>query len=244
MLRSFVKGAARLLGMEVHRFHPATSHAAQLGVMLRKHRIDVVFDIGANVGQFGQALRRHVGYAGRIVSFEPMKPAHEQLVSAASGDRLWQVAPRCALGSQEGTITINVAANSVSSSVLPMLEAHAQAAADSRYTATEQVPLRTLDALAPEYLRADSVLFMKVDTQGYESEVLAGAAQTLLRARGVQLELSLLPLYAGQRLMPELVDWMRDAGFELWALAPAFIDPNSGRLLQVDATFFRAGAAG
>jgi FkbM family methyltransferase len=239
MLRHAVKSFARSLGVELRRFAPVSSYTAQLKAMLSWHRIDLIFDVGANTGQFGRELRREVGFTGRIVSFEPMRAAHERLGEAAGKDPLWDVAPRAAIGAQEGTVTINVARNSVSSSVLPMLESHVRAAPDSRYTDAETVRLATLDVLTPDYFRQDSTAFLKVDTQGYESEVLKGAPRTLARVTGVQLELSLIPLYTGQLLMPELLEFMREAGFDLWAITPAFTDPRNGRLLQVDAAFFR-----
>jgi FkbM family methyltransferase len=239
MWRDATKSLARSFGLELRRFAPVSSYTAQLRAMLSWHRVDLIFDVGANAGQFGRELRRQVGFTGRIVSFEPMKAAHERLGAEARKDPLWDVAPRAAIGAQEGTVTINVAANSVSSSVLPMLEAHARAAPDSTYTDIETVRLATLDALTPGYYGQDSTAFLKVDTQGYEGEVLKGAPRTLARVIGVQLELSLIPLYTGQLLMPELVEFMRDTGFDPWAITPAFTDPENGRLLQVDAAFFR-----
>jgi FkbM family methyltransferase len=241
--KDVAKRLARALGLEVRAIRPANSQTAQLKAMLASHAVNLVFDVGANVGQFGRELRWHVGYRGRIVSFEPMHAAHAGLTKAAARDPLWEVAARAAVGSNPGIITINVAQNSVSSSVLPMLESHVSAHPPSRYGGTETAPVVRLDELAPQYLRPDSVAFLKIDTQGYESEVLRGATDTLERVVGVQLELSLVPLYAGQQLMPELIEFMQRAGFELWAIAPAFADPQSGRMLQVDATFFRAGAS-
>ena len=239
MLREVTKSLARSLGFELRRFAPVSSYTAQLRAMLSWHRVDLIFDVGANAGQFGRELRRQVGFTGRIVSFEPMKAAYERLSAQARKDPQWDVAPRAAIGAQEGTVTINVARNSVSSSVLPMLESHTRAAPESRYTDAETVRLAALDALTPGYFGRESIAFLKVDTQGYESEVLKGAPRTLARVVGVQLELSLIPLYTGQLLMPELLEFMRDAGFDLWAVTPAFTDPENGRLLQVDAAFFR-----
>jgi|HubBroStandDraft_1064217.scaffolds.fasta_scaffold00062_25 FkbM family methyltransferase len=239
MLRDAAKSFARSLGLELRRFAPVSSYTAQLKAMLSWHRVDLIFDVGANTGQFGRELRRQVGFTGRIVSFEPTSAAHERLSAQAGKDPLWDVAPRVAIGAQEGMVTINVACNSVSSSVLPMLENHARAAPDSLYTDTETVRLATLDSLTAGYFVRKSSAFLKVDTQGYESEVLKGAPLTLARVIGVQLELSLIPLYTGQLLMPELLEFMREAGFDLWAITPAFTDPRNGRLLQVDAAFFR-----
>jgi hypothetical protein len=83
------------------------------------------------------------------------------------------------------------------------------------------------------------VLFLKIDTQGYEDRVLRGAETLLKRTRGLQLELSLVPLYAGQRQFDELLPELQAAGFELWNMTPAFVDPVHGRLLQIDATLFQ-----
>jgi FkbM family methyltransferase len=241
VLRDIAKAFARSVGLEIRRFAPASSHAAQLKAMLEAHRVNLILDVGANVGQFGAELRRHVGFKGRLVSFEPMRQAHAVLKARAAGDGLWEVAPRAAIGARDGAIAINVSENSVSSSVLPMLEAHSKAAPGSRYSSTEEVPLTRLDVAANSYFANDSIAFLKIDTQGYEWEVLEGATETLRRVVGVQLEVSLIPLYDGQKLMPELVDEMNRRGFSLWAIAPAFADPGTGRLLQADATFFKSG---
>jgi FkbM family methyltransferase len=207
------------------------------------HQIDLILDVGANTGQFALSLRTQMGYRGRIISFEPMAAAHEELVKAANGDTLWEVAPRAAIGSRPGTVTLHVAGNSLSSSLLPMLEMHAAAAPESRYVREETVPVVTLDAVVADRLRGGERTFLKIDTQGFEAEVLRGAIQVLARCSGVQLELSLVPLYAGQVLIFDLWQQMNDAGFELWSIDPMFVDPKSARILQVDATFFRRDPA-
>lgn len=238
VFKQLIRSAARQVGLEVRRFRPASSADAALQAMLSLHRINMILDVGANTGQFGQLLRE-VGYDGRIVSFEPLSAARSALSAAARNDPAWQVAPAMAIGGENGEIDLHVAGNSVSSSVLPMLQSHAEAAPASVYVGTEKVPLRTLDEVAGEYLRPDSVLFLKIDTQGYEDRVLRGAGSLLNRTTGLQLELSLVPLYEGQRLFDDLLAELKSSGFELWNMTPAFIDPASGRLLQIDATLFR-----
>jgi FkbM family methyltransferase len=232
------------LGFELQRFHPARSPAAQLNAMLAFHKINLIFDVGANIGQYGNELRRNIGYRGRIISFEPMKAAHGALVKLAAADRLWEVAPRAAIGANNGTAMINVSSNSVSSSILPMLESHANAAPQSRYFDREEVPLATLDSLAVKYFKDDSVAFLKIDTQGYECEVLRGAPNTLSRTVGIQMELSLVPLYDGQKLMLDMLADVSQLGFELWGVSPTFAAPDTGRMLQVDATFFKRDVLG
>ena len=233
-----VKRTARRLGVDIRRYRPANSAWPQLISMLASHKVNLVFDVGANIGQFAQALREH-GFHGRIVSFEPLAAAHALLLSSSKKDPFWDVAPRAALGSEEGQIDMHVACNSVSSSALNMLQAHADVAPGTHYIGTESVPLRRFESIAQTYFRAESVPFLKIDTQGYEDRVLTGAGPLLHRVIGVQLELSLVPLYEGQCLFPEMIDRLHMSGFELWAIFQSFVDERNGRLLQVDATFFR-----
>ncbi len=234
LLRKALNGA----GIEIHRFSPDSSRLGRLATCLREHRIDFVVDVGANEGQFAQDLRTG-GFGGRILSLEPMTVAHRLLTEASRGDSAWMVHPRCALGASEGEIELNISNNSVSSSVLPMLPAHSQAAPQSVYLGKETVSLTTLDLIAANFLGDAQAPFLKIDTQGYEWQVLDGAAQALSIARGVQIELSLIPLYEGQRLWLESIARLESLGFTLWALEPAFVDPSNGRTLQLDATFIK-----
>lgn len=238
-MKSLAKRVIRSLGYELRRYSPTSSEAAQLTAILNCHDVNIVFDVGANTGGFGRYLRS-VGYAGRIVSFEPMKAAYDGLLAATANDKLWSAATRSAIGAEDGEVEINVAANSQSSSILEMLDAHSKAAPDSYYMGTETVPLRKLDSLASDYLHEASRLFLKVDTQGYEEQVLAGGKKTVSRALVLQLELSLVQLYAGQKLIPEMLAFLKSLGFELWGIAPVFADPRSGRMLQMDGIFCRS----
>lgn len=244
MPKSLLKRLIRRCGFDLRRFSPEASDEARLVKMLRTHDVGLIFDVGANKGQFGTQLR-DAGYSGRIVSFEPLSSARETLVAVSGRDPLWEVASQAAIGSEDReAVEINVAANSESSSILKMLRSHATAAPESIYVDSESVPLRRLDALGQSYLRPDSNLFIKIDTQGYEDQVLLGAPDLLSRSVGIQMELSTVPLYEGQRLYDEMLRDLRSLGFELWGLSPTFVDPASGRLLQFDGTFFRPSASG
>jgi hypothetical protein len=135
---------------------------------------------------------------------------------------------------------MNVSANLVSSSVLPMLGAHLDAAPESRYVRQLTVAVERLDELVPALLPPAGQLLIKVDTQGYELQVLQGATDLLPRTVAIQLELSLLPLYEGAPTFTELIAFVQSIGFELFSIIPGFRDPRSGRLLQADGFFVRA----
>jgi FkbM family methyltransferase len=238
MIKKSIRSLVHLIGWDLHRLTPSSSPSAQLLVALQHVQANVVFDVGANVGQFSRELFS-VGFDGMIISFEPLAEAHAQLCTSAKTNHNWFVHPRTAVGDRNGETVINVAGNSVSSSILPMLDAHFSAAPASAYSATEEVPLIRLDSVATQYLNSDSRLFIKIDTQGFEWQALNGAPETLKRAQGVLLELSLVPLYEGQHLWLETIARMEDEGFTLWSLQKGFTDPKTGKTLQLDAIFLR-----
>jgi FkbM family methyltransferase len=238
VFRHWAKAAFHSAGFEVRRLRPDASPSHQLCVALRRFGIDLVLDVGANVGQFGAELRAY-GYSKPIVSFEPLSVAHAALTERAAGDPSWSVHPRTAVGDVAGTVEINVSANLFSSSLLPMLHLHEDAAPQGSYVGKETVRVARLDEIATAYLENAANPFLKIDTQGFERHVLEGAEGILPRVRGVLCELSLVPLYEGQALWLEMLSYLEALGFTLWALQPGFTDPRDGRTLQVDAIWFR-----
>jgi FkbM family methyltransferase len=213
---------------------------SQLGHLLlamRHFSIDLVLDVGANIGQFAEELLEN-GYEGRIVSVEPLPDAHARLVDAAARHPRWSAFERVALGAEDGAVTMQVAGNSVSSSVLPMRQEHIQAAPASKPTVTLEVRQTTLDACFSTAI-ADASTLIKIDTQGYERQVFEGGVRCLVKARLVLLELSTVPLYEGQWLWADGMAYLQERGFELWFLHPDFTDPVTGRVLQYNGLFAR-----
>jgi FkbM family methyltransferase len=236
--RRLLRNGLRSAGFDLLRVDPNRDPGVRLCRALEHFDVDLVLDVGANKGQFAKEIRS-AGYQGEIVSFEPLSSAHAELLASASEDPLWQVADRVAVGARKQAVRLNIAGNSVSSSVLPMSELHRSAALNSGYIAAEDVGMDTLDQLARDYSGRAERPFVKIDAQGYEWEILDGATETLRRAHGVQCELSLADLYRGQRDWEELRARLDQEGFMLWALREGFTDPRNGRTLQCDGVFFR-----
>ena len=205
--------------------------------LLNRHGVEVVFDIGANKGQYARDLLR-MGYSGRIISFEPLTQAFHKLKANTWGYPAWQ-AEKLAMGDQDGVRVLNVAGNSQSSSLLEMLPQHLAAAPESHYVRQETIEVRKLDSIIDQYCHADERCFLKLDVQGFEDAVLRGAARTLARCVGVQLEMSLVPLYSGEVLFDEMLQKMQGLGYCLTSISSGFADPRTGRLLQVDGVFYR-----
>ena len=89
------------------------------------YNISVVFDIGANVGQFGLRLLQDDNFKGKIISFEPTIDAHLKLKKLSRQYPNWIVHERVAIGEIESVVKINVGGNSAeSSSLLDMGSVH------------------------------------------------------------------------------------------------------------------------
>jgi FkbM family methyltransferase len=206
---------------------------------LRRSDTLLVLDVGANSGQFGGALFA-AGFTGRVISFEPLTSAHADLVRAASGKPQWEVAPRCAIGAMAGSAVINVAGNSYSSSLRPMLAAHLAAAPQSAYVGTEDVPVETLtDFLARRFPDRVPRFALKIDTQGYEDEVLDGLGARIAQCSAVLLEMPLDSLYGGASDLPTLFSKLVKCGLRCVNLSPGYVNPYTGDAIEVDGVFVR-----
>jgi FkbM family methyltransferase len=238
MLKEYIQKTARNLGVKIRGFNVTVSDYARLKHFLNYYQIDLVLDVGANAGQYATFLRE-IGYRHKIVSFEPLSTAHAQLSKVSANDPLWEVAERMAIGNTDGEITINVSNNSVSSSILAMEEAHRQAASGSDYVTQERVKISKLDTIADRYCTGHQNIFLKVDVQGFEKFVLEGAAATIPNIKGIQLEMSLIPLYAGELVVRDMLSLMESMNYSLYNVMPGYADPQTGRLLQMDGLFLR-----
>ena len=236
MLKQIVRSIANFSGYEIMSLDRAKADSLCIAALLREQGINLVYDVGANLGQFAQSIRK-LGFKGRIVSFEPLSVIHQELCVIAEKDPHWTVAPKMALGSASGEIQIHVAANTVSSSILPMLAAHKRAEPNSSYISTERVVMNRLDDVCT--LLQDDRLLLKVDVQGYEKAVLDGAACILKLCRAIIIEMSLVPLYEGQSQAMEVWEYLTRLGFQACYFNPGFRDPQSQRLLQMDGVFVR-----
>ena len=234
---NIARRVVQAFGLDVTRYRPTTLQGYRRQLLLASRGVDRVLDVGANAGQYALELRRF-GYCGSIVSVEPLPDAFQALKAHAARDPRWD-AVQIAVGARDSSATIHVAANSVSSSLLPMLPTHADIAPESRYTGTQTVAVTTVDAIAAAYRRDAVRTFLKADTQGFEGAVLDGAVGTLPTLVGLEVEMSLVPLYDGAPLFGELHERILALGFTPYGIEPEFIDPVTGRTLQINAVYVR-----
>ncbi len=205
-------------------------------VQLFKHlNINCVVDVGANKGQYGMGLREN-GYKGFIFSFEPVMENYLELVHRCKNDPMWSCF-HYALGREESKKTINITRDSVFSSFLhPSIYAESTSSAKVQIDKTEEVPIRRLDAILPDLLKGmeNPRIFLKMDTQGYDLEVLNGAGTCIQDMLALQSEISILPLYND---MPDYISALsayKKLGFEVSGFYPIGRDPHSYAIVEFD----------
>ena len=175
---------------------------------LKSRDVDLVLDVGANRGQYARSLRE-MGYSGRIHSFEPIKAVYDELSSGASPDAKWDVS-NFAVGSAPGSADINVSRNTVYSSIHSSTPMIADFSYKSAVVRVETVQVITLD----QFVKTDAkAIFLKIDTQGYEREVLMGARDLVSRCVGLQLELPVEHLYNNVWSFNDALAFVSDLGF-------------------------------
>jgi FkbM family methyltransferase len=230
-LADSIKATGRKI--DYYKEHPL---ARRLQIMKRAG-INLVLDVGANIGQYAKIARK-AGFAGQIVSFEPLTQSYSRLARSAARDPRW-TAVHLGLGSRDHESVIHISGDSQASSLVKMLPRHEEIAPYFSRVGEERISIRKLDTVWDEHVPEGSKVYLKIDTQGFEKQVLQGAARSLARIQIVQLEISILPLYEGTWLLPDVLKHMQRRGLTLVSLEYGFCHPETGQMLQVDGVFAR-----
>ncbi|HEY1124157.1 MAG TPA: FkbM family methyltransferase [Sphingobium sp.] len=233
--------------------------AVRLGLLGRQHQygeivalrrfinhfgIDCVIDVGANAGQYARQLRKDVGFRGAILSFEANPDVFTKLEQAARGDRYWHV-HNLALSDADGQVEFNImAADQFSSIQRPGANLEPIFASRNKVARTVHIPCARLETLLPQLAetRGARAILLKMDTQGHDAAVVAGAGAALSRMVGVQSELAVRPLYEGSTDWKAMIATLEAAGF----VPNAFFANNKGHfplLVEMDGLFVRADLA-
>ena len=232
-IRILVNKLFNLMGYTLTKY----STYQEYNMLMKHYGINKVIDIGANEGQFAKFIRKS-GFKGELHSFEPLDEAYEKISKLSSNDKHWKVY-QLAVGDACGETIINVSENSVSSSILEMNASHLELAPQSRYTKKQSIEIKTLDSLKENLELDKGNIFLKIDTQGFEKNVLLGAEKVLENIKTIQLELSLVPLYNGEELYFEISKYLYDRGYFLVKIIPGIYDKTSRETLQFDGIFHK-----
>lgn len=189
----------------------------------------VVFDVGANVGQYSLLASKLVGPGGRVYAFEPspdvlVKLQHHLEINHADN----VVLTRKAVADSNGTARFypaNENSNQGVGSLLPAEEYRGQI----RTNDSIEVDVITLDGFCDEH-GIDHIDLLKIDVEGYDLDVLKGAEKVLARSPDIVILAEVEPMNLVQRGLThgDFVQYMAERGFN------AYFANNRGRLIALN----------
>ena len=245
-IKNMVLRVSRALGYDVVplREMKERDFALYLRGLLSQLKIDCVFDVGANAGQYHDFLRNHVGFGGTIISFEPISRHVAALKERARSDLAWHI-EGYALGAGDEALPLNVMVSDQYSSFLRPDNSRVPAISrENKTVACELVPVKTLDSVLPglrERLRFKRP-YLKLDTQGFDIEVLRGGRKSVETMLGMQTEASVIGIYQGMPNYVEAIAVVEALGFELSGLYTVSRD-KALRLVEFDCVFINSKVA-
>ena len=197
--------------------------------------LNTILDVGANKGQF--ALAAAWQYPGaKIYSFEPV-PGTFRMLQQNVRKAPAITAFNYALGRSDGMIDFFSNAYSHASSALHVSALQQELVPRTGDTHRIQVVVKQMDHILKDIpLRTPTLL--KLDVQGFEKEVLMGAAESLKHIDYLLFEASFVAMYEGEPLFDEMHDYVKQMGFEF--IAPvSFLQSGKLQILQMDLLYKR-----
>ena len=245
IVRHSVLKVSRALGYDIVplREMKERDFALHLRALLDFLKIDCVLDVGANIGQYHDFLRDKVLYCGPIVSFEPVRRHIDLLRDRARADGAWHI-EGYALGAEDGNLPINVMVSDQFSSFLQpdnsCLHDYDRLNVPCH---VENVAVRTLDVVLPALQEKLGFRrpYLKLDTQGFDLEVLQGGRHCLPEMRALQTEASVIGIYKGMPGYMDTLRYLSEHGFDVTGFYPVSRD-RSLRLVEFDCVMINRAA--
>lgn len=242
-LKSLGQALLNRLGYHLQRHPGLYSYDRQLRILLATLAINCIIDVGAHEGEFYRRMRT-LGYTGRIVSFEPVPESFARLKREAAGDAQWR-GYQMALGREVGTLEIKVPDSTGFASFLEPNDYLGERFPWAQWSGRAVgVRVQSLDNVYIDVVSGIEKphVFLKMDTQGWDGNVIGGGPGALRDVDLLQSELSVVPIYRGMHGIVESLTLYMGLGFELTSLYPVTYDAEDIRVLEYDCVMVRPAA--
>src|ERR1035437_2213250 len=241
-LGRFIQAGLRATGLELVPYPPSDWVRCRnvLRNIFRMLSINCILDVGANHGQYGETLRA-IGYPDWILSFEPVSTSFDALSQRAARDACWR-AFRFALGPSAGRAEIHVTDSDDFISLLMPLKESQRRFPRNRVVRTETVEVRRLDEVFEECTAGipSPRLYLRLDTQGFDLQVLQGAQRILPNVLALQTEVSFRAIYEGMPSYAEALEAFRGQGFRVVDFMPVVRDVDQLCAIEMDCVMARS----
>ncbi len=215
-----LKRLVELFGYELINSKKQPALFPHLLRVFKQCEVDIVLDVGANLGQFAKDLRKR-GFKGVIHSFEPVSSSFKILEQASKYDKNWHV-HNLALGDKNTSKDIYVSSASELSSFLKANTFGAGRLEGMPQTHMERVQIITLDHFLASNKPNQQTpnIFLKMDTQGYDLNVFKGAQKSLRVIVGLLSELSFKQIYRDMPSHTQALELYEQAGYNMTGIFP------------------------
>jgi FkbM family methyltransferase len=188
-------------------------------------KIDTIFDVGANEGQFA-FMARYCWSLANIYCFEPDARAYERLTVNHNHDTKI-ICHNFALGEVAKNVALNLGSDSAQNSILT-------------YNTCEsigqiEIPLKTLDELYSNSDLSNSLL--KIDVQGYELQVLKGGISCLNYFSYILVEISFAPIFKNGPDLDEIWSFLKNHNYLYDRVMDQYKCPKTQKIVQMDILF-------
>lgn len=233
-MKNIIKSVLKYFGLNVSKRNTTTDKELLHSKQLLTNEIDLVLDVGANIGQYANGIIEN-GYKGDIWSIEPLPNEFLILKKKSEKYKCWKVF-NCAFGLKDSEGYINYyKKESVISSIL---EFHS----DFNHQAEvikEKIKIVNGDNFLKHQPTRHKNIFLKIDCQGYEKFILDGLKKSIKYFKGIKIETSIQNTYNGESKYYEIIQFFRNLDYELWSVENIAMDQTKGRFKQIDLTFFK-----
>ena len=175
---------------------------------------DIVFDAGANIGILSAVYSHLVGNNGKVYSFEPISETFFQLKETLALNRCDNAIPiKIALSDKHGSAEMQIFDKSLSG-----LSSLAKPEYPAYNSTSVPIKTETLDNICAEF-RITGIDFLKIDVEGFEKEVLAGAGELLKNnmIKFIQFEISDAPLTASGKTPEDVVNVLKKYNYSVFS---------------------------
>ncbi len=199
---------------------------------------ETIIDVGANTGQFALMISR-VFPEAEIYSFEPVPDCFDSLKANTRKVAHCKVF-NTALGSEPGRAVFQRSGYTPCSSFLKRNDKLVCEIPETEESTSIEVPVDSLDHFfCDEALRPG--ILLKLDVQGYEREVVKGAAAFLQKVDAVVTEVAFVPQYHDQPLFDDIYTLLRAHGFSYRGNIDQLMCKHTPEILEADALFMKDG---
>jgi len=217
-----------------------TSYKNVRSLNLQNFHFPTIIDVGSNTGQFAIAAQKLI-HPEKIFCFEPVSRSFDKLLKNTK--RINSIECRkvaCGAGSSIGQINVNK--HSQSSSILHRTNVHEDAFPSEIELKMESIQIETLDDCLSNKLFNTPAL-LKIDVQGFESDVLEGSKRTLSSSvEMIMIETSFKELYDGEKTFESINRLLASMNFALLRPISFMRDDRTDEVLQMDCLYVKQGS--